>query len=250
MQDNTQKPRKTLLLILTLTMPLTFICFSPVLIQMATQAKTFALVHVMFLLFFVSLFFLGRVWCSYACPFGAFQDVLAAVFPLRQTNNKVFKIVRHVLGIVWLAALLYPIVFIGFTKTDLFFFPSEPGAGPDERLMTYMMIAGMFATLTYVIGKRALCKYACPSAMLIWIGMQIKKVLPMPTFKLSAVKQSCSGCGTCRKVCPMDLDAQALVDGKSFSEGACILCGVCVAHCPDKAIKRGFGLSKHANVQV
>jgi polyferredoxin len=117
---NTQKPRKTTLFILMFTLPLTAFYFSPVIVQFATWNNTFALGHTTFLLLFLSTIFLGRTWCSYICPFGAFQDVMAMVIPLRQTNNKCFKNLRQIIVVLWLTSLLYPIAFIGFKKLTSF----------------------------------------------------------------------------------------------------------------------------------
>ena len=49
-------------------------------------------------------------------------------------------------------------------------------------------------------------------------------------------KEKCTGCGTCRDVCPVDVFE--IENGKSIVKNPdeCIQCQACVASCPEKAI--------------
>jgi polyferredoxin len=136
---------------------------------------------------------------------------------------------------------LYPIITVGFNKTDLFLTADSKNEPANMMLIMYLIIFGIFGLITFFAGKRALCKYLCPSATLFKIGMFLKKLLPFPTLRLLAIKEKCSSCGICNKVCPMNLDVKGFVQIGKFDQGACILCGECLASCPKGALKRGLG---------
>jgi Fe-S-cluster-containing hydrogenase component 2 len=54
------------------------------------------------------------------------------------------------------------------------------------------------------------------------------------TQKVWVDSDSCTGCGACVEVCPVE--AIALVDGKAhIDEETCIGCGACADECPQNA---------------
>lgn len=51
------------------------------------------------------------------------------------------------------------------------------------------------------------------------------------------VKESCTGCGLCEKLCPMN--TISLKDGKPVWGAGCTQCMACIANCPAEAIEYG-----------
>ncbi len=59
---------------------------------------------------------------------------------------------------------------------------------------------------------------------------------PAYTFPLYKVEETCSGCGTCTKVCPMG--CITIEDGKvTYDYTNCVNCMACIQACPSKAIQ-------------
>ena len=48
-------------------------------------------------------------------------------------------------------------------------------------------------------------------------------------------KETCTGCGACVDVCPVNV-IEMKEDGKALVEEGCIECGMCVPECPVDAI--------------
>ena len=161
----------------------------------------------------------GRGWCGYACWTAMVLDFLPYKAPVRPRK-----------GIGWIR-------YVAFTSSVVFvaaLFLAH--VGNIERIMFWAFIIGNVAY--YAIGialahafkdNRAFCKYVCPVTVFL---------KPMSYFSLLRIKcdhAKCVECGTCRRVCPMDVDM--LDDSRKRENGTeCILCLECVRSCPRKAL--------------
>ncbi|MDR1765590.1 MAG: 4Fe-4S binding protein [Lachnospiraceae bacterium] len=76
------------------------------------------------------------------------------------------------------------------------------------------------------MNTRFFCKYLCPLGAIYGLFHRISLV----QLRFDAV--SCVGCGTCEKVCPMDIDPR-----KPEWRGECIRCGKCAGRCPGGALR-------------
>ncbi len=162
----------------------------------------------------------GRGWCGYACWTAMVLDFLPYKVPQRPR--------RKGLGWVRYATFAASLAFV----TALFL----SRVGNVERIMFWAFVVGN--VVYYAAGialafafrdNRTFCKYACPVTVFL---------KPMSYFSLVRVTcdhSKCVGCGTCRRVCPMDVDM--LDDARSRENGTeCILCLECVKNCPKKAL--------------
>lgn len=50
-------------------------------------------------------------------------------------------------------------------------------------------------------------------------------------------KDSCTGCGLCEKLCP--IESISMKDGRPVWNGNCTHCMACICHCPEEAIEYG-----------
>lgn len=161
----------------------------------------------------------GRGWCGYACWTAMVLDFLPYKVPA--APRKQFGWVRYItfaLSLLFVAALFLAKV------------------GNIERIMFWAFIVGNI--IYYAVGillafllkdNRAFCKYLCPVTVFL---------KPMSYFSLIRIQcnpDKCVNCGTCKRVCPMDVDVTN--NARSRKNGTeCILCMECVKHCPKGAL--------------
>ena len=99
--------------------------------------------------------------------------------------------------------------------------------------------------LYYVIGislafilkdNRAFCKYICP------IPTFLKITSRFSLLKLKIDASKCINCGTCEKMCPMDIKLlNYKKENLRILSTECIFCGTCSDSCPKKAISTTIG---------
>ena len=78
--------------------------------------------------------------------------------------------------------------------------------------------------------NRAFCKYICP------VTVFLRPASYFSLLRVKVDKTNCISCGTCKRVCPMNVDVcDAHRSRKNGTE--CILCLECVQACPKQAIR-------------
>lgn len=173
----------------------------------------------------------GRAFCGWACPFGAFQDILG-VFNKRKRKLRPFKYSKFIilLIVVILAWVTLDTFFCKFCPAgslfaaipSLFFFPSlTPG------LFFYVHVATLALTiLLLLLFARFWCRYFCPVAPMGFFNR-----ISILTVSLNQTK--CTECSRCLDACPMGIDKLSGIGSSSD----CILCGKCVEACKTNALK-------------
>ncbi len=193
----------------------------------------------MFILLFLSSLFVGRLWCGWLCPGGGLQEIYF------QINNKPVTPGR----LSWLKHLLFLVIILiplisainsagGIAAIDLFY-GTENGisiARAGSHIIFFVQIA-FFSVFALLAGKRGFCHYFCPIAVIMILGRKIRNILAWPALHLSAEKDRCKDCRICSKNCPMSLDVNNMVRQQRMEKSECILCGCCVDHCPESAIR-------------
>jgi polyferredoxin len=86
--------------------------------------------------------------------------------------------------------------------------------------------------LAYIFQKRrAFCKILCPVSLVMKVPSSIGMIRIRPSGK------TCTECGACNKVCPMDVDVMSYIrSGNKVNSTECILCQRCKNVCPVGAI--------------
>jgi ferredoxin-type protein NapH len=170
------------------------------------------------ILFVLLSVFSGRFFCGRICPFGLLQDLLNKIpFPKKIRSFKsdeYLRYMKYVFLILMIAANLF-----GYAS-------ASHEAHPDNGGLAIGWTA--FALLCIVI-SRPWCKYLCPVGLLLgWSNL-----LPFSKYKVN--QNSCTQCGACLEVCPMDIEPN-----KSPNHMECVRCGKCKKNCPSKAITSRF----------
>jgi len=218
-----------------------------------------------FLVFAGLVALLGKTWCGWLCPFGLVQDWLSALrrrLGWRESLIAAPTMVR--LGWIKYGLLAYlilipPLVTAGWLHPDFNLpfcniCPAKPLlpllAGQPHYLsldFTNAVTLGFTALSLLIAGgmlvgmflkDRFFCLF-CPLLALIHL------LKPLIALRLVKTPQLCHGCGTCRRVCPMDIEEVYQEQKRTdVQTGACLNCGHCLESCPtDRTLHfKWFGL--------
>ena len=130
----------------------------------------------------------------------------------------------------------YVVFFLSLVFVGALFLSGVSDAVKEEIIFKSFIIgnllyyaAGIFLAFA-LKDNRAFCKYLCPAAVFLKMGSRFALL------RIKVDESACTGCGACRRVCPMEVD---LTDPsrKRKNGTECILCLSCVKACPQKAVR-------------
>lgn len=240
-----QRIRKAAILISFILFPIILNYFSPyVIIDAASQGIVNGSL-IVFAAMFVSSLFLGRAWCGWVCPAGGLQEAATGI------NNGAFKTgkrdwIKWFIWVPWVAGVAAAAVSAGgFRKVD-FFHLTDGGVSVTHPLqyITYLLVVTVFLGLAVVMGRRAGCHTICWMAPFMILGRKLRNTVAWPSLRLAASPSNCRDCLKCVTNCPMSLDVHGMVRKAQMEHSECILCGTCVDHCGQDAIKFSFSAGK------
>lgn len=169
----------------------------------------------------------GRAWCDWMCPRGSFYDLLIKKFSRRKDIPEFFK-----KQYVRIAVIL--ILFSVLGSQVYLHWGDWSAIG-----MTLVTILTVTTTVGIVLGiiyqERIWC-HICPMGT-------FGNYLSEGKYPLT-IKDNCTNCKVCAKVCPMQLKPYNFKDTGTIGDNDCIKCSTCVAVCPKKAL--GFEDKKAA----
>lgn len=236
-----QRTRKALLTGSLLFFPVILYYFSPALIiQSAAEGLVNGSLIVFGAMFLASLF-VGRLWCGWACPAGALQEVCTSV------NNGPFKTgrrdwIKWLIWTPWIALIAVMALRAGGYQRVDFFYETQAGLSVTDwpSYVVYFVVTGLFVALAWLAGRRGGCHTVCWMAPFMILGRTIRNAVRWPALRLVADPARCGDCKTCTTHCPMSLDVNHLVHAGSMEHRECILCGTCVDGCPKDVIRYSF----------
>ncbi len=222
-----------------LLLPATFAYIScPIIIEGASKGIASGGL-IVFILIFLSSLFVGRLWCGWLCPGGGLQEIYF------QINNRQVKAERlnWLKYLLFLAIIAVPLISAinsaeGIKAIDLFY-DTENGisiARAGSYIIFFAQIA-FFSVFALLGGKRGFCHYFCPIAVIMILGRKLRNIFAWPALHLTAKNDRCIDCRICSRNCPMSLDVNNMVRLQKMENSECILCGCCVDHCPERAIR-------------
>ncbi len=187
----------------------------------------------------------GRFICGWLCPFGLVQDLLHKIpFPKKVKNlpgHQVLKYLRYVILILFV--IILPVTILGPTGGGQPWFcewicPSGTLFGGIPLVIAngnlrsaigfrffWKLALLILVIVTSIISYRPFCKYVCPLGALYGLAN------PISLYRLKVNEEKCVQCGTCQKVCGMDIKTW-----QKPNSTECIRCGKCMTACPTGAI--------------
>ena len=188
----------------------------------------------------------GRMTCGWLCPFGFLQDMM------KKISGRVVKIPRWMGKLKYVSLVVLAIV-LPFLFNDMWFSKLCPAGGIEGAIPWTLggmgadsaagfdvasMIGSMFWLKMAILGafllamvfvKRPFCRTMCPLGAIFSLFNKASLV------RLHVDRKTCTNCGLCERMCPVDISPQLEVDSPE-----CIKCLECTK-CPVNAITVGFG---------
>ena len=175
--------RKRISYISFLLFPVTFIYFSPYVIVDASAKGIISGSFFMFILLWAGALFLGRAFCSWACPLGGAQEMLA---PLKKNFAMKGKSIKWFLWAPWIIAI-FVVAFRhgGYHETDPFYGTTYGfSLGSIYTLIAYLFVLLLAFIPFFVVGKRSCCRHICWIAPFMILGRKIAQLFHTPSLKL------------------------------------------------------------------
>jgi ferredoxin-type protein NapH len=97
--------------------------------------------------------------------------------------------------------------------------------------LSYVFVAAVLLASFKV--RRFWCRF-CPTGVSIAAANRFKALKWMPLLRLSKVKEKCTKCGICKRVCPVQVTEVYELGGGKVNTQMCMLCLRCVEMCPQK----------------
>jgi ferredoxin-type protein NapH len=232
-----QKIRRALLILTFLLIPVTIFYVSPIVIMMGAAEGVASGSMLLFILLFVLSFLVGRLWCGWLCPMGAWQEICSPV--MKHTVADGWRNwIKYGVTVLWLAMLAYTFFKAGGIRAVDPFYGTVNGISITslQILMTVAVIFAIIFIVAYFTGRRGFCHVLCPIAGIMAAGRKIRNLFGWPALRLSADASKCTDCRTCSKECPMGLDVNGMVRKGEMERADCILCASCADACPKGVI--------------
>ena len=187
----------------------------------------------------------GRAVCGYVCPFGLLQELLYKIPSPKKHLPRPFTFIKY--GILGIFVLLLPIFMnnkygIGAPAFCEYICPAGTLEGGLPILLTHpdlrAQLSGLFTLkaailLLTLVGCVLVCRFFCK--MMCPLGAIYGLLNKVSLYRVHVDAENCISCGTCRQVCPMDVDPV-----KHPDSAECIRCGRCAAACPGEVLRVGF----------
>jgi len=167
----------------------------------------------------------GRAPCAWLCPFGFFQDLLSLITGKKITIPQKLNYLRYLVLIILVFILPYALHGQWFTK----FCPMGTLEGTIPWLSMSSLLPGIkpgyfiwiklsilaFVVIMSILTSRFFCRVLCPLGAILGIFNRLSLI------RLK-VESTCTKCGACRKICPMDI---SIYENDGSSD--CIRCFRC-----------------------
>jgi polyferredoxin len=193
---------------------------------------------IIFCIILITSFLVGRMFCAFACPIGAVQELFSKINFKFDINNQA-NFGKHVdvsiqlaSRIRWLFFAAF-VIFAGVWSIQLLPFVNPFSAflilqKPAVFLISLSFIFLLVVSLVSVFLYRPYCRFICPFGA-------VSSLLSKYTRNKYERTEVCTECGLCEKICPT---LEAFQDSK---KNECYYCNRCIEICPVDAIQLNLG---------
>ncbi len=233
-----QNIRKILLIISFLLIPVTIFYVSPIVIMMGAAEGIASGSMLLFILLFILSLFVGRLWCGWLCPMGAWQEICSPL--MKHTVIRGWRDwIKYGVTVLWLAVIAQSLYAAGGIHAVDPFYGTVGGISISslEVLMIVTIIFCFIFVVAFFTGRRGFCHVFCPIAGIMVAGRSIRNLAGWPALQLHADASQCIDCNKCQKECPMGLDVHQMVRDDNMEDPDCILCASCSDVCPKGVIR-------------
>ncbi|MBY9016366.1 MAG: 4Fe-4S binding protein [Candidatus Lokiarchaeota archaeon] len=181
----------------------------------------------------------GRLFCGFACPLGALQELISKVnFKSNlkahervkyriNVSQKIISIIRRIfLGVILVLAGFWGILILNV-------FNPLSGFSFYKTIFTFTFVIPFIGLIVISIASiflyRPWCRFLCPFGALSALTSRLSRNKYERT-------EACTECGLCEKVCPTQ---EAFTNSKKTE---CYYCNRCIEICPVNAIKFSMDL--------
>ena len=179
---------------------------------------------------------LGRVFCSWVCPYGLLSEL---VYTLRWRRSGARLVVRQafwgkilllVLGLVAALGVGFPVLGIVSLPGELSLLPVLAWQGDEAwALLGAAAVPLVALLLEFATGKRLWCRFVCPQSVLLGAAAKcLPKGAPGLRIDWQAGKCTCKGKAPCQQACSLDLNPRCKGGPERHD---CTHCGDCVSTC-------------------
>jgi len=183
--------------------------------------------------FFIILAVVGnKMICGWACPFGAFQELIYSLPILRRIKQKKlpFILTNTIRAGLFIAMLLFLFGVIGDRKGTVIYHYVNPFNLFNLDFESFsILLTVIIALLGSFIIYRPFCQFVCPFGFVSWIAERFS------IFRVQIDHDQCTQCGACIKACPLEA-SKGRVAGKKIPAD-CFSCARCLNVCPVDAIQ-------------
>lgn len=185
----------------------------------------------------ISSVFVGRIFCGFACPLGALQEIISGInFKSNLKSHKqvkyridVFSPLPSIIRWIFLGVIIL-LAFLGVILLPLF----NPLSGfavikrQFELAVIIPFISLIFVSFASIFLYRPWCRFICPFGA----GSSLCGRYTRKKYRRT---ENCTNCGACEEICPTQ---EAGTDSK---KGECYYCNRCIEICPHDAITLNLG---------
>jgi NosR/NirI family nitrous oxide reductase transcriptional regulator len=184
--------------------------------------------YALFGLALITSIFLGRLYCGYLCPFGAFTQILHDIspfkikIPLSLSRKLAFAKYGVLVGVV-AGVVLGDFWVTGFEPFETFFFLTG---------QWWMWLVMGVAVLSSIPAERFFCRYLCPAGAVLSLlgGLRLNEIKRWP---------ECDKCLVCQRSCPT-----GAIVGAKISALECMDCRECERNYLDARICPHYRLER------